>query len=145
MTDPTAGSLCSPLLITKVLASLAVDCRNAEPGGHVSLIRSSYKSAYDERRRTPMAFYRLGEAQCPLCGRVLERLDDTVVGYSFLEPPDPLARFSHSLMHRTCFGNWDQRSTFIAKFNALFGPHQQMDEHGVVHTRPWWKLWGSAI
>lgn len=59
MTDPTAGSLRSPLLITKVLASLAVDCRNAEPGGHVSLIRSSYKSAYDERRRTPMAFYRL--------------------------------------------------------------------------------------
>lgn len=65
-----------------------------------------------------------------------------MVGYSFLEPPDPLARFSHSLMHRTCFGNWDQRSTFIAKFNALFGPHQQMDEHRVVHTRPWWKLRG---
>ncbi len=92
-----------------------------------------------------MAFFRLGEEQCAICGHVVEQLDGAVLGYAFLEPPDPLARFSHSLMHRSCFASWEQRATFIAKFNAVFGPYQQMDEHGLVHTRPWWKFWGSAI
>ena len=91
-----------------------------------------------------MASFRLGEAQCPICGRVVEQLDGIVGGYSFLKPPDPLARFSNSIMHRSCFVSWDQRLTFIAKFNSMFGPGDRMDEQGMVHRRPWWKFWGSA-
>ncbi len=91
-----------------------------------------------------MAFYKLGQTQCAICGRSVDRPEDVVHGYSFLPPSDPLARFSSSLMHRSCFESWDQHLAFIAKFNAAFGPRQQMNEQGFVHTRPWWKFWGTA-
>jgi len=63
---------------------------------------------------------RAGRAVCVLCGEAIPPDDDAFVTPDFLaDEGDPLWRFADAAMHRACFLVWDQRKTFVARFNRI--------------------------
>ena len=63
-----------------------------------------------------------GKTECSLCGNVIMASDEIVATSHFIaDTNDPLWRFSDSAMHHSCFLTWDQRETFVAKFNQVVG------------------------
>ena len=63
-----------------------------------------------------------GHTQCPLCDGVLGANDDTVSTTAFIgDSADPLWRFSDAGMHRACFLGWNDRESFVDRFNATVG------------------------
>lgn len=67
-----------------------------------------------------MAIVEPGKTICPLCDQPI-KTDDTIVSTShFIEDQnDPFWRFSDAAIHKLCFLYWDQRETFVARFNSI--------------------------
>jgi len=84
-----------------------------------------------------------GEAYCALCGTAIRPDDDALITPDFIaDSADPLWRFSDAPIHRACFLVWDQRKTFIARYNAVArqlvapdGSYPQMTSEGDVILR----------
>jgi hypothetical protein len=63
---------------------------------------------------------RAGSALCALCGDPIRPDDDAFVTPDFLaDESDPLWRFADAPMHRACFLVWDQRKSFVVRFNRV--------------------------
>jgi hypothetical protein len=61
-----------------------------------------------------------GAATCALCHQAVRPDEDVVITPDFLaDDTDPLWRFTDAVVHRPCFLVWDQRKTFIARYNRL--------------------------
>ena len=81
-----------------------------------------------------------GRAHCAICGDVIRPVDDAFVTPDFLaDEDDPFWRFADAAVHRTCFLVWDQRKTFIARFNRAArlwvnpdGSHPRMTSEGEI-------------
>jgi hypothetical protein len=87
-----------------------------------------------------MALIVVGRTSCAICDRVLEIGDQIVATTHFIaDPTDPLWPFSDACMHKWCFLHWDQRQSFVSRYNAIFsnyssasGMFRQMEEDGIV-------------
>ena len=61
-----------------------------------------------------------GAAICALCREAVRPDDDVIITPDFLaDDTDPLWRFTDAVVHRPCFLLWDQRKTFVARFNRV--------------------------
>lgn len=63
---------------------------------------------------------RAGRAYCALCGYAIRPEEDALLTPDFIaNEADPLWRFADAAMHRACFVVWDQRKSFVARYNRL--------------------------
>jgi len=82
-------------------------------------------------------------SRCPLCNETIRPDEDLVVIPDFLaDENDPFWRCSDAAMHRACFVVWEQRKTFIARFNQVArryrsedGTYQHMTAEGDIVLR----------
>ena len=56
-----------------------------------------------------MALFSSGKSICPLCGRIIEHLDDAVATPAFLRGTHRLAIFSDAVFHKECFDRCQER------------------------------------
>lgn len=87
-----------------------------------------------------MALTFLGKTECRLCGTVVRQGDVLVTtSGSPVDEKDPLFAFYDATMHQTCFLSWNQRLTFIRKFNEHYEKHYRgiryMREDGTIEDR----------
>ncbi len=69
-----------------------------------------------------MALILRGKTECSICNAVINKNDEAVATTHFIsDSNDPLWRFSDSVMHKSCFLNWEYREDFIDKYNESIG------------------------
>jgi len=70
-----------------------------------------------------MALIILGKTLCPLCGKIIGKIDQTVATSHFIaDRNDPLWRYSDAGFHKECFLAWEHREEFIKRFNDIVQP-----------------------
>lgn len=84
------------------------------------------------------------KTECSLCGNVIMDDDEIVAMSHFIaDKNDPLWLFSDSAMHRPCFLTWDQRETFVGRFNQLVGGITLLEGDFPVRIASW--FWPSLM
>lgn len=68
-----------------------------------------------------MALIFSGKTECSICCVVINNDDIIATTHFISDSNDPLWRFSDSAMHKSCFLNWQQRQSFIDKYNETVG------------------------
>jgi hypothetical protein len=87
-----------------------------------------------------MALIIRGKTECALCKVVLNVNDKIMATSHFIaDTEDPLWRFSDAAMHQNCFLKWDQKQTFVDKYNETVenitwgnGTYHHMNDDGVI-------------
>ena len=87
-----------------------------------------------------MALILLGKTECSICGVILNEDDPLVATTHFIaDRDDPLWRFSDSAMHKSCFLKWEQKQSFVKKYNDAVGTitwgngtYHHMEEDGSI-------------
>jgi hypothetical protein len=85
-----------------------------------------------------------GTATCAICRHAVRPEDDVVITPDFLaDDTDPLWRFTDAVIHRPCFLLWDQRKSFVARYNRVArhmmvtdGSYPHMTSEGQIVQRP---------
>jgi hypothetical protein len=69
-----------------------------------------------------MALIFRGKTECVLCNEVMKENDEIIATSHFIaDTQDALWRFSDAAMHKNCFLEWDQRQTFVDRYNDAIG------------------------
>lgn len=56
-----------------------------------------------------MAIFMAGKSRCPICGKVIDSIDEAIATPAFLKNTHPLAKFSDAVLHKQCFAEAPER------------------------------------
>jgi hypothetical protein len=69
-----------------------------------------------------VALFFAGKTTCSRCGKIVESGRDAILFPAFLRRDHRLGKFSDAVFHKTCYGEWPDRT----EFEAIFQRYRQI-------------------